>query len=314
MERNEIMNSISLKKRFCKDCNLPITIFDNPYFYERLCTLDVMFDCVDKFEDFCEELKRFKTEQDYFEFYNGVKDAVITYIKDNESYIRFSDENFKVETNYNKQNLYIEENNNRTFISLDMKKANFSALHYYSPAIFKDCSTWEEFMRTFTDCEHIINSKYIRQVIMGACNPKKQINYERYLMNEFVKVLLENIPTLYVFSLAEDEIILYTEDCGYSLSDFYKVLETHPLGKYIKLEMFDLYKIDGTDGWMKCIYDFNANYDAGDKVEFKCLNAEIFHQIIKHYYNEVITPNDLVFYHNGELATYLKEVANPWKQ
>ena len=77
--------------------------------------------------------------------------------------------------------------------------------------------------------------------------------------------------------------------------------------------MFDLYKIKGTDGWMKYIYNFDADSDVDDKVEFKCLNAEIFHQIIKHYYNEVITPNDLVFYHNGELATYLKEVDNPWK-
>lgn len=313
MERNEIMNSIALKKRFCKDCNLPITVFDNPYFHERLCTLDVMFECVDKFEDFCEELKRFNNEQEYFEFYNGVKDAVIDYIKNNDSYIKFSNEEFKIETEYNKRNLYVEENDDRTFISLDMKKANFSALHYYSPEIFKNCSTWEDFMQTFTDCKHIIESKYIRQVIMGACNPKRQIQYERYLMNEFVKALADNIPTLYVFSLGEDEIILHTEDCGYCLSKFYEVLENHPFGKYVRLTMFDLYKIKGTDGWMKYIYNFDTNSDVDDKVEFKCLNAEIFHQIIKHYYNEVITPNDLVFYHNGELAAYLKEVENPWK-
>lgn len=313
MKRNEIMDSISLKKRFCKDCNLPITVFDNPYFYDRLCTLDVMFDCVDKFEDFCEELNRFKNEQEYFEFYNQVKDSVINYIKSNDYYIEFSNRNFEFKTEYKKQNLYVEENNDRTFISLDMKKANFSALHYFCPEIFKDCSTWEDFMETFTDCKHIIESKYIRQVIMGACNPKKQIHYERYLMNMLVKSLVHDIPTLNVFSLGEDEIILCTEDGGYCLNEIYKVLNSHPIGQYIRLTMFDLYKIKGTDGWVKYIYNFDSNSEVDDKVEFKCLNAEIFHQVVKHYYNEIITSDDLVFYHNGNLAAFLKEVENPWK-
>lgn len=312
MERIEIMNSIALKKRFCKDCNIPITVFDNPYFYERLCALDIEFGCVDKFEDFCWELKKFNNEQDYFEYYNKVKEEVIEYIKNNKKFIEFSNENIQINPKYPKRNLYIEENNDRTFISLDMKKANFSALHYYSPSIFKDCSSWEAFMRTFTDCEHIINSKYIRQVIMGACNPKKQITYEKFLMNELVKELAKEIETLYVFSLGEDEIILYTEDCGYTMSKFYRVLENNPIGEYIRLTMFDLYKIKGTDGWMKYIYDFDNEPESDDKVEFKCLNAEIYHQIVKHYYNEVITPNDLVFYHNGQLAAFLKEVDNPW--
>jgi hypothetical protein len=166
MNRTEVMNSIQLKKRFCKDCNLPITVFDNPYFYERLSTLDIMFDCVDKFEDFCFELEKFKNEQEYFEFYNNVKESIVDYIKNNQSYMRFLNEDIKIETKYSKQNLYIDQNNDRTFISLDMKKANFSALHYYSPEIFKNCSTWEDFVRTFTDSEHIIGSKYIRQVII----------------------------------------------------------------------------------------------------------------------------------------------------
>lgn len=313
MNRTDIMNSIALKKRFCKDCNLPITVFDNPYFHKRLCTLDIVFNCVDRFEDFCEELKKFKNEQEYFEFYNKIKDSIIDYIKNNDNYIKFIDEDFKTVTEYNRQILYTKENDGKTFISLDMKKANFSSLHHYSSEIFKNCSTWEEFVKTFTESEHIIKSKYIRQVIMGACNPKKQIQYERYLMNELLKSLHKAIPTLQVFSLGDDEIILNTDECEYCLKDIYKILKSHPVGRYIKLTMFDLNEIPGTEGWIKQIYNLDTAFDAEDKVEFKCLNADVFHQIVKHYFNEVIEPNDLVFYHNGELATYLKEVENPWK-
>ena len=73
MTREQILNSVSLKKRFCKDYNLPITIYDNPYFYERLSAIDVMFDCIDKFDNFCRCLSNFESEQDYFEYFCAPK-------------------------------------------------------------------------------------------------------------------------------------------------------------------------------------------------------------------------------------------------
>ena len=72
------------------------------------------------------------------------------------------------------------------------------------------------------------------------------------------------------------------------------------------------FKVQGTDGWTKTYYEQSESGKAGT-VEFKCLDAEIFHQIIKHYNGETITENDLVFYHNGQLARFLKEVNNPWE-
>lgn len=311
MKREQVMNSIALKKRFCKDNNLPIVVYDNPYFYERLCVLDILFGCVDKFEDFCKELLEYSCEQEYFEYYNYVKGAVISHIKNKKDYIKFNEEKFNLDTNtYKKQNLYTEPNNNRTFISIDMKKANFSSMSLYSGQIFDNAKTWEEFMRQFTTSEHIVNSKYIRQVILGACNPKKQIQYEKYLMFNLLQDLIKNIKTLHVFSLGEDEIILYTEDCGYSFQRFKEILSGTSIGSMVRITMFDLEMIKGTKGWLKTIYDFK---NSDEIVEFKCLDAEIFHQVVKHYYKEPITDNDLVFYHNGNLAKFLKEVDNPWE-
>ena len=82
MTREEVLNSIGLKKRFCKDCNLPINLFDEPYFTQRLQILDVHFGCVKKFNDFCAELEDYDNEQTYFTYYNTVKDSVINMIKD----------------------------------------------------------------------------------------------------------------------------------------------------------------------------------------------------------------------------------------
>lgn len=312
MKREQVMNSILLKKRFCKDNNLPIVVYDNPYFYERLCALDILFDCVDKFEDFCLELLGYSCEQEYFEYYNNIKNTIISHIKRKDDYIKFNEENFKIDTDiFKKRNLYVEENDDKTFISIDMKKANFSALSHFSSKIFDNAKTWEEFMGQFTTSEHIINSKYIRQVILGACNPKKQIRYEKYLMFGLLQDLIKEIKTLDVFSLGEDEIILCVKNCDYSLKRLKEIISNTPIGDMVKVTMFNLEKIKGTNGWLKKIYNFQSDDEI---VEFKCLDAETFHQIVKHYYKEPITSDDLVFRHNKKLAKFLKEEKNPWEE
>lgn len=322
MTRDEVLNSIQLKKRFCKDCNLPISVFDNPYFYQRLCALDILYDCVDKFDNFCFELANYHDEQSYFEYYNSVKDTIINHIKDNNEYQKFNEQDIKNTDrvkDVSKKNLYVEQNNGGVFISIDMKKANFSALKHFSKDIFDGCDTWEEYMRQFTNSQHIINSKYIRQVVMGACNPKRQIQYEHYLMSRLYLHIKETFKdeAIDFYSLGEDEIIIVVENpnempdfrLGFSLNELKKAISSCPdgIGNLVRVEMFDLDKV-GNEGWKKNIYDNNE-----DKIEFKCINSEVFHQIVKHYFEMPIIEDDLVFYHNGQLARFMKEVDNPWE-
>lgn len=319
MTRDDVLNSIQLKKRFCKDCNLPIAVYDNPYFYERICTLDILYDCVSKFDEFCWELLPFQTEQDYFEMYNSVKDRMITTIKENKVFQEFNNQTFvKPDVKIGKRNLYVEQNDGGTFISIDMKKANFSAMRQYSRLIFGGCGTWEEFVGQFTDSKHIANSKYVRQVVLGACNPKHQIKYENYLMARLCEFIIDNLGVyIDIYSLGEDEIIITIENPNepvnfspnFSLKEFNKIVNSCPggIGNLVRIEMFDLHKLNNV-GWMK------VKCGNADDIEFKCVDAEIYHQIVKHYYDMAITENDLVFYHNGKLARFLKEVDNPWSE
>jgi hypothetical protein len=314
MTREEVLQFTGLKKRFCKDCNLPINLFDEPYFTQRLKALDVQFDCVKKFDTFCADLEKYDTEQEYFEYYNTVKDSVINMIKDNTEYMKFLNDDFadvRVVTKnitLGNKNLYIEGNQDKTFISIDMKKANFSALRHYSPAIFKNVETWEQYIGFFTPSEHIRNSKYIRQVILGACNPKRQITYERYLMTMlYLHIKNELDGKVSFYSLGNDEIIISVAGTSVSAKEIKAAIATCPqkIGELVRFEMFDLQKV-GDYGWMKVIYD------EPERVEFKTINADIYHQIVKHYWNMPITEDDLVFRYNGVLARFLEGVKNPW--
>lgn len=320
MTKEDVMQSISLKKRFCKDNNLPISVYDNPYFYERIKIIDQVIPCIEKFEQFCNELADFNCDQDYFEYYNSVKEAAINYIKGNADFLEFNSRVIVNQSNIGKKQLYIDENDKKVFISLDMKKANFSALYLYNSNIFGGAKTWEEFISKFTDSKHIINSKYIRQVIMGACNPKKQIQQEKELMSLLLIKMITKFNLSYpgylcskikVYSLGEDEIILEIIDRN-MLSSYLEIIkefiESTNYKDVIRISAFTLEKLHGTDGWVRHIMTKN-----GSKVEFKCLSAEIYHQIVKHWFGQQISNDDLVFYHSGQLVQFLSPVDNPFR-
>lgn len=320
MTPNEVGNSIALKKRFCKDNNVPISLFDTPYFDQRLNLISQNSQgekYCDKWLWFIKDLEAFETEQDYFTYYNSVKDSAIQTIKETEDFDKFIHDNSITYylNDYGKRNLYVDQNDGKIFISIDMNKANFTALNYYSSNIFGKAKTWEEFISRFTDMKHIINSKYIRQVILGTCNPKRQIKFEEYLTVKMANILKYSgniFPTIY--SVGFDEIIIEVpKDCGYSFNDILQLKNAYPVGELYRAELFELHKLPNGYGWYKTYYkceDWSKLY-AG--VEFKCVPSEIYNQVLKHWLGVPINKDDLVFYHNGQLAQFLEPIQNPWE-
>ena len=61
--------SVRVKERFCKDCNIPIRLFQEPYFMDRLTLFDKFYGTLEKWNIFLDELQKYHCEQDYFEEY-----------------------------------------------------------------------------------------------------------------------------------------------------------------------------------------------------------------------------------------------------
>lgn len=301
--------SARAKERFCKDCNIPIRLFQEPYFTDRLTLFDKFYGTLEKWKLFVEELEYYKCEQDYFEEYNRVKDEAINCIKNSEAYQRFNSDDMNkyrvTHENLPNKDIFKPTNDGRTFISIDMKKANFSSLHHYSADVF-GVNTWEEFIGKFTDNKHIINSKYIRQVILGNCNPKRHITYEKYLMDILLTDLLEKyIPIERVVFFSNDEIVIDVSDMNKSR----QTLLAFNIEQYLKnvspkfkIELFTLYKIYGTDGYCKEI----VNNDGEKDIEFKCLDNYMIPFVIRHFLGEEVTDSDKAFYHEGLLAQFIE--------
>ncbi len=306
--------SVRVKKRFCKDCNIPINVFHEPYFTDRLKLYDKFYGTLEKWDVFLEELQKYHCEQDYFEEYNRVKDAAILSIKGSAAYKRFNEEDMISYTikhdNLSDKDIFKPTNDGKTFISIDMVKANFSSLHYYSEEMFKDdfgvANTWEEFISKFTNNKHIINSKYIRQVILGNCNPRRHITYEKYLMDKVLNALCDIATEERIVFFSNDEIVydmtninintlrLIVKSIGKTLKEKIDI----PL----KIELFTLHKIENTDGFYKEIIKENGE----NEIEFKCLDSYILPFVIRKFLGEDGQESDKVFYHDGLLAQYIE--------
>lgn len=301
--------SFKAKERFCKDCNISITIFQEPYFTDRLKLYDKIYNSLAKWELFLTELQKYPNEQEYFEEYNRVKDLAINTIKESEAYQRFNADDMNkyrvTHENLPSKDIFKPTNDGKAFISIDMRKANFSSLHHYSADMF-GVNTWEEFISKFTDNQHIINSKYVRQVILGNCNPKRHITYEKYLMDILLTDLLEKyIPIEKVVFFSNDEIVIDVSDMNKSR----QVLLAFNIEQYLKdaspkfkVKLFTLYKIHGTDGYYKEILNENGEKN----IEFKCLDNYMMPFVIRHFLGEEVTDSDKAFYHEGLLAQFIE--------
>lgn len=304
--------SNKLKERFCKDCNIPLRLFQEPYFTDRLKLYDKYYNTLDKWDLFVHELQKYNCEQDYFEEYNRVKDAAINDIKKSDGFQRFNKEDMSKysvrNTNLPSKDIFKQSNDGKLFISIDMRKANFSALKNYDSGIFDRANTWEEFIGKYTDNKHIINSKYIRQVILGNCNPRRQVTYEKYLMGQVLELLVDVEKMGYFLNeivfFSNDEIVIDMEEYVSCIRN--REITELKIKEYFnvpfKVELFYLRKINGTNGYYKeIIKTLNER-----EYEFKCLDGYILPFVLRKFQNQEVTESDKVFYHEGLLSKFIE--------
>ena len=301
------------KKRFCKDQNLSINVFEEPYFSSRLS----LYGQLEKYNEYLETIKsRFdNNEEAYLAYYNETKDKIIDYIKASKAYnaLQVDDMNkYSKHENYPTHDVYKDTNIGKYYVSIDMSKANYTALVHYGktygiPFVSDTIGyNYTDFIRQFTDIEHIINSKYIRQVVFGNCNPKRQITYETYLMQTLIDDMFLNdvITKDKIISVRADEIILDGTDYTNKLQRNYVssfVTEFAKRNFPVKFEFFQLGKITNSDAFVKNVLNENNVYVP----IAKCVSPDEMPFVYKLLKDLPLAPEDMVFSHNGKLAKFL---------
>ena len=84
----------SMKAKFCKDMNIPISIYAEPYFGERLALYNRYKPCISDYVDFLKEVEKEASFDDFLKKYNIFKDNVINDLWSKEGIYKLINEDY----------------------------------------------------------------------------------------------------------------------------------------------------------------------------------------------------------------------------
>lgn len=317
----ELIENLSLKKRFASDMNLPIGVFDEPYFSYFLNLYEDSFQSLTKWKNLSNLIETTfnNNAQLFLDEYYQVRDKMINDILNSDSYKEFNNMDMSIFNlkNYNfpSSNIYNENNVNKKFISIDLKKANFQALRLVN--VIND-DTYDKYVSRYTNIQYIKDSKYTRQVVFGKLNPKRQISVEKYIVSLIHTTLSKlewfNSIISKVESFASDEVVYSVNP---NVDDYTVNYVINNLSSYIKNELGYFTDVEFFKLTNKSFFTHNNNkitayiksfLNIEKKDEILTVPMFYYAQIYKLLNNLPIEDNDLMFVMEGQLAKFINSI------
>ena len=304
--------SNSLKQRFVKDFKLPFQVVQEPFFSYAIETLDPHFDSIKKLEMLNEIVQELGSEEGFFTESNRVKNEIINAIQSKDTYKDLQNDrldSYNVTTNVSQKDIYTMENVNKTFISLDLVKANFNVMRGYNPELTLNYETYEELVSSVTKFDYFKKSKYLRQVIFGNLLPKKQQKLQKFVMSKIITMLHNDVGIAMedFVSSSADEVVFAVDPSN--VDKFVAMVErklsesslTSMYSEWVRVEAFTLKSIGDKKFFVKenCLTD---------NVDFKGIPSFLFMQVYRKYTNTPETDLDRMFYHEGYRAIFTQGV------
>lgn len=302
--------SNNVKQRFVKDWKLPFQVVQEPFFSYALEELEEHFGTEEKFNMFTDVIERTGGEEGFYTESNKVKNTLIQKIQAQEAYSKLQSDkleeyNIDQSKQVKQQNIYTMENVNRTFISLDLKHANFNVMKMYDPSLTLGFDNYQEMVGSVTDFEYFKKSKYLRQVIFGNMLPKKQQKLQKWVISKLVEMLNIDVGidmTDFVSASADEVLFAVSPD---NIEQFVDMVqrklinnsETSKFADWVRIEAFTLKSIGDKKFFVK------ENAITGD-VEFKGIPSFLFMQVYKKFTGKPEVELDKVFYHEGYMAVF----------
>jgi hypothetical protein len=305
------MFSNKVLKRFVKDYKLPIQVIQQPYFEYFLDLYNADYNAKEKYKLLEQAISKFDSEDIFLAEYYNIRDKVINSIKETEAFQDFNNmklDDFNVPNKgYPAHDIFNLGNIDKYFISIDLKKANFQALKYFNKEIILNCNIYEDLIGMFTDMDYMKESKYLRQVIFGNMNPKRQVKMERYITEQILNYLLAKgfFKEKQIKMVSNDEMIFeldFAEAWDLWNEDYIKLINIikDKLNFNVDIEVFKLNNINNTKYFVKKFIN-KTGY------ELMCVPLVYFAQVYKQYNNLQIEDNDLLFYYENQVCKF----ANP---
>ena len=305
--------SNSIKVRFLKDFKIPIQVVQEPFFSYAIETLDPVLNTQGKLDLLIDIVSNLGNEELFFAESNHVKKTIIDTVQATPSYRQLQQDKLEKydisKDNQVKQaDIYHMGNVNKTFISLDLKHANFNVMKMYDTSLVMGFDSYESLVGSISQFEYFKQSKYLRQVIFGNMLPKKQQKLQKWVMSQLIHMLHTDIGiAMEDFVSASADEVLFVIDPE-NADKFVEMINrklsgnetTKEFASWVRVESFKLESIGNKTFFVKRFMD--------NSVDFKGIPSFLFMQVFKKYIEENEEELDRVFYHEGFMATFKEGV------
>jgi len=300
--------SNTIKQRFVKDWKLPFHVVQEPIFSYMIDEVDQHFNSKYKLKLLEDVIETLGSEESFFSEANKVKNSIIQSIQLTPAYKMLQNDKlvkYDIEPNGIKQkDIYTMENVNRTFISLDLVKANFNVMKMYDNSLTLGFETYDDLVSSVTDFDYFKKSKYLRQVIFGNMLPKKQQKLQKWVMRQLIEMLHDDVGVDMVdfVSASADEVLFAIDpkDADKFVDMVKRKLKsndnTSDFASWVRVEAFTLKSIGDKKFFVKEFLD--------GAIEFKGIPSFLFMQVYKRFVNKEVIKMDKMFFHEGYLASF----------
>lgn len=330
---DNILAQVSPKvlSRFVKDFNLPIQVTRAEYIMYYLNLYNEVYNSLyyyNLFKDLYMSVGG--TNEDFMDFSHKVVDGAIALVKKTPAYKEFLADTSDmfcrrkedwVLCDVPTRSVYKATSEGKNFLSVDLRKGNYSALKYYSQEIKHEedspnnlilgSHNFDEFISLFTNHDYFKESKHLRQVIFGNMNPKRQVTIEKIMIDKLAEKIFEK-EILFkedIYGTSHDEIIFNLKE-GRPISDVEIEDTINAIQKVadelhidIHFDVFTVKQIRPLDSFVKIKRD--------GSIELKCVDSSLMPQVYKHIMGiKGLCDKDLMFTATNGLLAYFAEPIN----
>jgi hypothetical protein len=322
-----------IRQRFISDYNLPIQVYQDGLFEYFLSLYEKEFQSETKWNEFNEMIKTHYNGKEgvFLEDYYNARNHIITSIENSDAYKQFNtcnmndyaitNDDFK---SLSKSSPYLETNDGKIFLSIDMKQANFNTLKYHDRYIVRNANDYNDFIVEMIGKHHNLieyfqKSKYNRQVIFGKLNMARNMTIQKYIMSKLFEIINKAAHVFKPYSYQSDELIYQINDKAVADSFDHLTTQMTTIEKIIKHDIKDIpfkcelffvkcHKFTNSNDAKLVAYTKNSLLKTNDNINLKMCPITYYAQVYKLLQRQPITKNDLSFYYEKQLARFFEPI------
>lgn len=306
---NELRSSIEVRKKFVEEFEIPIDVFEDPYFSQRLIILDQLYSCRKLWDMFIKEIADFKSFDDYLSFYEAEAAAWKNYFREAESYIT----NDLVKNYFENDMIALpddeydltSQDNGKMFIRFTFKDNGYAMMHKILPEKFV-CETWAGMLDDGYHPEHLKYSKeFMKKSFFGFRFRGFQM---RYIIFGMIRERMNRLTASRFRYQTMDELVFQITGL-IADSNIQKVLNDIP-NQFGQVVDFDIMQVQAIGH--KAEYGFLTESVPFNNVEIIRCDNKYITQIVLYMKMGGISTDDLIFNADGHLAKFLSPIENPF--